>query len=145
MSFRYKIKILKKDKVINTTQLFGDNDYIKEIHDYIKNKFNLDLDNDEPIFEVELSKDNLNELYKIVDNYCLELAQNEKYRYIDTLKDYNKDYLNDFGLNNLNVLNSYYILESAYLCKFLLSTKGIDNFCCPFNILKGYKILFSYI
>ena len=44
MSFRYKIKILKKDKVINSTQLFGDNDYIKEIHDYIKNKFDLDLD-----------------------------------------------------------------------------------------------------
>ena len=75
----------------------------------------------------------------------MELAQNEKYRYIDTLKDYNKDKLNDFGLNNLNILNSYYILESAYFCKFLLSTKGIENFCYPFNILKDYKILFSYI
>ena len=39
MSFRYKIKILKKDKVINSTQLFGNNDYIKNKFNYGMNTY----------------------------------------------------------------------------------------------------------
>lgn len=143
MSFRYEIIIEKNNKEVNYIQLFGNNDYIKEVHDYIKNKFNLenDLENDLD-FEVHLSKNKLNELYKIIDEYCLGLARQKDYRYIDVLKNHTDDY-GDFGLYNLSY-NNYYVLQSARLCKFLVDSEGIDNFCCPFHILDDYKVIFKY-
>lgn len=144
MSFRYEIIIEKNNKEVNYIQLFGNNDYIEEVHDYIKNKSNLENKlEDEASFEVELSKNELNKLYKIIDEYCLGLARQKDYRYIDVLKNYTDDY-GDFGLYNLSYDN-YYVLQSARLCKFLVDSEGIDNFCCPFEILDGYKVLFSYI
>ena len=93
-------------------------------------------------FTVELSEKELNNLYKIVDNFCLDMAKND--RYIDTLKDCDETYLSDFGLNNIYLLNSFYILTSARFCNFLLKSEATDGFCQPFSINKGYKVLFSY-
>lgn len=93
-------------------------------------------------FTVELSEKELNNLYKIVDNFCLAMAKND--RYIDTLKDYDETYLSDFGLNNIYLLNSFYILTSARFCNFLLKSEATDGFCQPFSINKDYKVLFSY-
>ena len=94
-----------KDKTpLETIQLFPDNSVIPSIHHYIENEFNTN----EVFFEVVLSEKELNALYKIVDDFCLEMAKDS--RYIDTLKDYDETYLNDFGLNNIYLLNSCYIL-----------------------------------
>ena len=142
MSFRYEIIIEKNNKEVNYIQLFGNNDYIEEVHDYIKSKFNLENELEDDDFEVELSKNELNELYKIIDKYCFKLAQQKDYRYIDVLEKYREDY-GDFGLYNLSYDN-YYVLQSARLCKFLVHSEGIDNFCCPFSILDGYKVIFKY-
>lgn len=142
MSFRYEIIIEKNNKEVNYIQLFGNNDYIEEVHDYIKNKFNLENDLEDDLdFEVELSRNELNELYKIIDKYCLELAKQKDYRYIDILKNYRDG--EDFGLYNLSYDN-YYVLQSAVFCKFLVYSEGIDGFCCPFKILDGYKVIFKY-
>ena len=132
MAYRYEITVMKDETLLETIQLFPDNSVIPSIHHYIENEFNTN----EVFFDVELSEKELNDLYKIVDNYCLEMAKTDGNRYIDTL--------NDFGLNNIYLLNSFYILTSARFCNFLLKTEATDGFCQPFSINNGYKILFSY-
>lgn len=138
MAYRYELIVLKNGTPLETIQLFPDNINIPSIHRYIENEFNIG----DVFFEVELSEKELNDLYKIVDTYCLEMAKDS--RYIDTLKDYDETHLNDFGLNNIYLLNSYYILTSARFCNFLLKSDATDGFCMPFVINEGYEILFSY-
>ena len=138
MAYRYEITIMKNEMPLETIQLFPDNSVIPSIHHYIENEFNTN----EVFFEVELSEKELNDLYKIVDNFCLEMAKDS--RYIDMLKDYDETYLNDFGLNNIYLLNSCYILTSARFCNFLLKTEATNGFCQPFTINKDFKIMFSY-
>ena len=138
MAYRYELTVLKNKTPLETIQLFPDNSSIPSIHRYIENNFNID----DVFFKVELSEKELNDLYKIVDNYCLEMAKNN--RYIDTLKDYDETHLSNFGLNNIYLLNSYYILTSARFCNFLLKSDATDGFCMPFSINEGYEILLSY-
>ena len=140
---------MKNKTPLETIQLFPDNVNIPSIlrqysvntpsiHRYVENQFGIN----DVFFTVELSEKELNNLYKIVDNFCLDMAKND--RYIDTLKDYDETYLSDFGLNNIYLLNSFYILTSARFCNFLLKSEATDGFCQPFSINKGYKVLFSY-
>lgn len=138
MTYRYELTVLKNKTPLETIQLFPDNSSIPSIHRYIENNFNID----DVFFKVELSEKELNDSYKIVDTYCLEMAKDS--RYIDTLKDYDETYLSDFGLNNIYLLNSFYILTSARFCKFLLKSEATDGFCQLFSINKDYKVLFSY-
>ena len=138
MAYRYEITVMRDETPLETIQLFPDNSVIPSIHHYIEKEFNTS----EVFFEVELSEKELNDLYKIVDNFCLEMTKND--RYIDTLKDYDETYLSDFGLNNIYLLNSFYILTSARFCNFLLKSEATDGFCQPFSINKDYKVLFSY-
>ena len=138
MAYRYEITVMRDETPLETIQLFPDNSVIPSIHHYIEKEFNTS----EVFFEVELSEKELNNLYKIVDNFCLDMAKND--RYIDTLKDYDETYLSDFGLNNIYLLNSFYILTSARFCNFLLKSEATDGFCQPFSINKDYKVLFSY-
>jgi hypothetical protein len=140
MAYRYEITVMRDETPLETIQLFPDNSVIPSIHHYIEKEFNTS----EVFFEAELSEKELNDLYKIVDNYCLEMAKADGNRYIDTLKDYDAAYLNDFGLNNIYLLNSFYILTSARFCNFLLKTEATDGFCQPFTINKDFKIMFSY-
>ena len=138
MAYRYEITVMRDETPLETIQLFPDNSVIPSIHHYIEKEFNTS----EVFFEVELSEKELNDLYKIVDNFCLEMTKND--RYIDTLKDYDETYLSDFGLNNIYLLNSFYILTSARFCNFLLKSEATDGFYQPFSINKDYKVLFSY-
>ena len=129
---------MKNKTPLETIQLFPDNVNIPSIHRYVENQFGIN----DVFFTVELSEKELNNLYKIVDNFCLDMAKND--RYIDTLKDYDETYLSDFGLNNIYLLNSFYILTSARFCNFLLKSEATDGSCQPFSINKDYKVLFSY-
>lgn len=149
MSFRYTLTVLKQEEECGYIQLFGNNDFIEQVHDFTQQRFQSELDEDlffeEGLFKVRLNKDDLNELYRIVDAYCVDLVlRDEKtYRYIDLLEHYRKD--GDFGLSNWSViLGKYYALESAKLNDFLNKNEAFWGFMCPFGIKEGYEVLFKY-
>lgn len=130
MSFRYTLTVLKQEEECGYIQLFGNNDFIEQVHDFTQQRFQSELDEDlffeEGLFKVRLNKDDLNELYRIVDAYCVDLVlRDEKtYRYIDLLEHYRKD--GDFGLSNWSViLGKYYALESAKLNDFYWELTGL--------------------
>lgn len=146
MSYRYEISIHKDNQELEYIQLFR-NMIIPEIHDYISNKFNLQFIEDDTDFEVELDNDALNELYKIIDNYCYEFAKKDLAvnSYIDLLYDYNKYNYNDFGLANIDIAaNNLTVLQSAALNLFLTRSEKIIGYCHPFKIGEGINVLFKF-
>lgn len=149
MSFRYTLTVLKQEEECGYIQLFGNNDFIEQMHDFAEQRLQSELDEDsffeDGLFKVRLDKDDLNELYRVVDAYCFELVLNDEktYRYIDLLEHYRKD--GDFGLSNWGViLGNYYALESAKLNEFLNKNEAFCGFMCPFEIKEGYEVLFKY-
>ena len=146
MSYRYEISITKNNKELESIQLFR-NMIIQDIHEFIANRFNLKFIDEESDFEVELDSDTLNELYKIIDNYCYEfdkkdLAVNS---YIDLLYDYKKYDYHDFGASNLDVAaNNLIVLQSAALNLMLCRSEHIIGYCHPFKIGEGVRVLFRF-
>lgn len=146
MSYRYEISIHKDNKELEDIQLFR-NIIIPEIHDYISDKFNLKFIDDDTDFEVELDSDTLNELYKIIDNYCYEFAKKDLAvnSYIDLLYNYNKYNYDDFGLANIDIAaNNLTVLQSAALNLFLTRSENIIGYCHPFKIGEGINVLFKF-
>lgn len=146
MSYRYEISIHKDNQELECIQLFR-NMIIPEIHEYIADKFNLKFIDDDIDFEVELDNDNLNKLYKIIDNYCYEFAKKDLAvnSYIDLLYDYNKYNYNDFGLANIDIAaNNLTVLQSAALNLFLTRSEKIIGYCHPFKIGEGINVLFRF-
>lgn len=149
MSFRYTLTIKKDGEEIDYIQLFGNNDWIEPVHKFIGARFFADEESEfaeDDFFEVILGKDDLNDLYRVVDKYCIDLVKGDEktYRYIDLLKNYHGD-SDDFGQSNWAiVLGNYYALESAALNNFLAHNKAIRGFMCPFKIKEGHEVVFSY-
>lgn len=146
MSYRYEISIYKDNKELEYIQLFR-NMIIPEIHDYIADKFNLKFIEDDCDFEVELDSDTLNELYKIIDNYCYEFAKKDLAvnSYIDLLYNYKKYNYDDFGLANIDIAaNNLIVLQSAALNLFLTRSENIIGYCHPFKIGEGINVLFRF-
>jgi len=146
MSYRYEISITKNNKELESIQLFR-NMIIQDIHEFIANKFNLKFIDEEPDFEVELDSDTLNELYKIIDNYCYEFAKKDLAvnSYIDLLYDYKKYDYHDFGASNLDVAaNNLIVLQSAALNLMLCRSEHIIGYCHPFKIGEGVRVLFRF-
>lgn len=146
MSYRYEINITKNNKELESIQLFR-NMIIQDIHEFIANKFNLKFIDEEPDFEIELDSDTLNELYKIIDNYCYEFAKRDLAvnSYIDLLYDYNKYNYDDFGLANIDIAaNNLTVLQSAALNLFLTRSEKIIGYCHPFKICEGINVLFKF-
>jgi hypothetical protein len=149
MSFRYELRTKKDGKTMGYFQLFGNNDGIEPVHKFIQERFFADDKNifaEDATFEVVLGKDDLNDLYRVVDKYCLDLVKGDEktYRYIDLLENYHDD-SDDFGQSNWAiVLGNYYSLESAALNNFLVKDEAIIGFMCPFGIKEGYEVVFSY-
>ncbi len=72
MSFRYTLEIVDKNgKSLDYLQLFGNNDFIQELHEFAKRHNGLQ---DYEDFSVILNNETLNELYAVVDNYCLNFV-----------------------------------------------------------------------
>lgn len=149
MSFRYTLTVLKQEEECGYIQLFGNNDFIEQVHDFVEQRFQSELGADsffeEGLFKVRLDKDDLNELYRVVDAFCFDIVLNDekKHRYIDLLEHFRKD--GDFGLSNWSViLGNYYALESAKLNDFLNKNEAFCGFMCPFEIKEGYEVLFKY-
>lgn len=83
MSFRYTLEIVDKNgKSLDYLQLFGNNDFIQELHEFAKRHDGLQ---DYEDFCVILNNETLNELYAVVDNCCLNFAKDETYRNIDVI------------------------------------------------------------
>lgn len=146
MSYRYELSIHKDNKELEYIRLFR-NMIIPEIHEYISNKFNLKFIDDDCDFEVELDSDTLNELYKIIDNYCYEFAKKDLAvnSYIDLLYDYKKYDYHDFGASNLDVAaNNLIVLQSAALNLMLCRSEHIIGYCHPFKIGEGVRVLFRF-
>lgn len=149
MSFRYELRTKKDGETIGYFQLFGNNDCIEPVHKFIQERFFADEKSkfvENSTFEVVLGEDGLNDLYRVVDKYCLDLVKGDEktYRYIDLLENY-EEYSSDFGRSNLPiVLGGCYALESATLNSFLIKDEAIRGFMCPFEIKEGYEVLFRY-
>lgn len=146
MSYRYELSIHKDNKELEYIQLFR-NMIIPEIHEYISDKFNLKFIDDDCDFEVELDNDTLNELYKIIDNYCYNYAKKDLAvnSYIDLLYNYKKYNYNDFGLANIDIAaNNLTVLQSAALNLFLTRSEKIIGYCHPFKIGEGINVLFRF-
>lgn len=146
MSYRYEISITKNNKELESIQLFR-NMIIQDIHEFIANRFNLKFIDEEPDFEVELDSDTLNELYKIIDNYCYEFAKKDLAvnSYIDLLYDYKKYDYHDFGASNLDIAaNNLIVLQSAALNLMLCRSEHIIGYCHPFKIGEGVRVLFRF-
>lgn len=146
MSYRYELNINKNNPELESIQLFR-NMIIPEIHDYISDKFNLIFIDDDTDFEVELDTNALNELYKIIDNYCYEFAKKDLAvnSYIDLLYNYKKYNYDDFGLANIDIAaNNLTVLQSAALNLFLTRSENIIGYCHPFKIGEGINVLFRF-
>ena len=146
MSYRYEMSISKNNKKLESVQLFR-NMIIPEIHEYISDKFNLTFIDDDTDFEVELDSDTLNELYKIIDNYCYNYANQSLAvnSYIDLLYDYKKYNYNDFGAANLDVAaNNLTVLQSAALNLMLCRSEHIIGYTYPYKIGEGVSVLFRF-
>ena len=146
MSYRYELNINKNNPELESIQLFR-NMIIPEIHDYISDKFNLIFIDDDTDFEVELDTNTLNELYKIIDNYCYEFAKKDLAvnSYIDLLYDYKKYDYHDFGASNLDVAaNNLIVLQSAALNLMLCRSEHIIGYTCPYKIGEGVRVLFRF-
>lgn len=149
MSFRYTLTTKKDGEEIGYIQIFGNNDWIEPVHKFIGERFFADKKSEfveDDSFEVVLGKDDLNDLYRVIDKHCLELVKRDEktYRYIDLLRNYHDD-SDDFGQSNWDiVLGNYYALESANLNNFLTKNKAIRGFMCPFEIKEGCEVVFSY-
>lgn len=149
MSFRYTLITKKDGEEIGYIQIFGNNDWIEPVHKFIGERFFADKESefaeDDP-FKVILSKDDLNDLYRVVDKYCIDLVKGDEktYRYIDLLENYHGD-SGDFGRSNWAIVQgNYYSLESAALNNFLVKDEAIRGFMCPFEIKEGCEVVFSY-
>lgn len=89
MSNRYTVEIYKKGQVsepIKSYQLFGNNDYIGVIQDFVEEIGGIvDVGG---YFDITLDNKQLQELYQVVDQYCLDLLEDEDHRVIDLLNIY---------------------------------------------------------
>lgn len=158
MSTRYTLTIRNKkdpERLFDSYQLFGNNDYIKEIHDFVANlsstnDLEIKMDEDSEFF-VELDSESLTGLYKVIDDYCLKLCKEkpEVHRYIDIMSTYNKfqerGIKTDFGSSCYNVnFDSIYALQSAYLFQILFRHKGTRCLEGECEIKPGFIVTFEY-
>ena len=158
MSTRYTLTIRNKkdpERLFDSYQLFGNDDYIREIHDFVANlssnknlKIKMNEDSD---FFVELNSESLTGLYKVIDDYCLKLCkENPKvHRYIDIMSMYNKfqerGIKSDFGSCCYNInFDSIYALQSAYLFQILFKHRGVRCLEGECEIKPEFTVEFEY-
>ena len=158
MSTRYTLTIRNKkdpERLFDSYQLFGNNDYIKEIHDFVaKLSSGKDLKiemNEDSEFFIELDSESLTGLYKVIDDYCLKLCkENPKvHRYIDIMSTYNeyqrRGIKSDFGSCCYNInFDSIYALQSAYLFQILFKHRGTRCLEGECEIKPGFIVEFEY-
>ena len=158
MSTRYTLTIRNKkdpERLFDSYQLFGNNDYIKEIHDFVENlspekDLKIKINEDSEFF-VELNSESLTGLYKVIDDYCLALCEEDPntHRYIDIMSTYNKfqerGIKSDFGSSCYNInFDSIYALQSAYLFQILFKHRGVRYLEGECEIKPDFTVEFEY-
>lgn len=144
MSFRYILEITdKNNKSLDYLQLFGNNDFIKELHEFAKRHDGLQ---DYEDFSVILNNDTLNELYDVIDNYCLDLVKDEVHNIISLKDCYDRYYGRiSFGESLVDLLyGNYYAMQSARLYKWLFKSDYITGLVGDFRINEEVQVKFEY-
>ena len=144
MSFRYTLEVIdKNNKSLDYLQLFGNNDFIQELHEFAKRHDGLQ---DYEDFCVILNNDTLNELYDVVDNCCLNLAKDETYSKIDLNECYNRYHGRiSFGESLTDLLyGNYYVMQSATLYNWLFKSDYITGLVGDFKIDEKVQVRFEY-
>lgn len=144
MSFRYEVTITnEKTGKQGYVQLFGNNEYIPELHEFASKVTGEPADGD-GCFETKLNSKQLNELYKVVDNVCLEF--NKESKLVIDVEKMNRYDMFSFGENLMDViLGNYKQLQSAVFYKFLLESKGTEGYSPKTMVIKDcYSVEFSY-
>lgn len=151
MSFRYTLEIYNKEQVnrpINSYQLFGNNEYISVLHDFVEEiGGTIDVDG---YFDTVLDSKQLQELYQVVDEYCLALLEDEDHRVIDLLNIY-ESYRGRISLGGslYNLLSGNYLaMQSAQFLAWAIESKCFKHFIPEYLELKDEyicKFKYSYI
>lgn len=148
MSNRYTLEIYNKEKVnepIKSYQLFGNNDYIDVIQDFVEEIGGIvEVDG---YFDIALDNKQLQELYQVVDNYCLDLLEYEDHRVIDLLNIY-ESYRGRISLGEslYNLLSGNYpAMQSGQFLAWVIGTKCFKHFIPEYLELKDeYICRFKY-
>lgn len=148
MSKRYTVEIYKKGQVsqpIQCYQLFGNNDYIGVLHGFVEETGGtVDADG---YFDIVIDNKQLQELYQVVDQYCLDLLEDKDHRVIDLLNIY-ESYRGRISLGEslYNLLSGNYpSMQSAQFLAWVIGTKCFKHFIPEYLELKDeYICRFKY-
>lgn len=148
MSNRYNVEVFDSNKkMVDYIQLFGNNDYIEELHEFAS-KCGFDVDADDYCFRGTLDGNQLSELYKVVDKVCIDV-NNESPLTIDVAdlyKRHNANFSRSLGECLIGIVDGKYrVLESAMLLLFMWKSNIIE--CWSPNSIRvrdGYEVVFSW-
>lgn len=146
MSNRYYVKVFDNgNKLVGDIQLFGNNEYVEELHEFAK-RCGFDVDEDY-CFKGSINGDQLKELYKTVDKVCLDI-NNDIPLHIDVTDLYNKygSFYESLGECLVKIVDGQYrVLQSAMLLMFMWNSRGIDCWSpSSIYVRDGYKVVFSW-
>lgn len=148
MSNRYNVEVFDSNKkMVDYIQLFGNNDYIEELHEFAS-KCGFDVDADDYCFRGTLDGNQLSELYKVVDKVCIDV-NNESPLTIDVAdlyKRYSNNFSRSLGECLIGIIDGQYrVLQSAMLFLFIWKLKCIE-YCSPgsISVKDGYEVVFSW-
>ena len=147
MSNRYNVEVFDSNKkLVDYIQLFGNNDYIEELHEFAS-KCGFDVDADDCYFSGTLDGNQLSELYKVVDKVCIDV-NNESPLIIDAKYLYERYGINfsmSLGECLIEVVDGQYrVLQSAMLLMFMWRLNVIECWSrISIRVKKRYEVVFS--
>lgn len=148
MSNRYNVEVFDSNKkMVDYIQLFGNNDYIEELHEFAS-KCGFDVDADDCYFRGTLDGNQLSELYKVVDKVCIDV-NNESPLTIDVAdlyKRYSINFSRSLGECLIGIVDGQYrVLQSAMLLMFMWRLNAIECWSPnSISVKDGYEVVFSW-
>lgn len=148
MSNRYNVEVFDSNKkLVDYIQLFGNNDYIEELHEFAS-KCGFDVDADDYCFSGTLDGNQLSELYKVVDKVCIDVNNDSpliidaKYLY----ERYSINFSRSLGECLIGVVDGQYrVLQSAMLLMFMWRLNAIECWSpISIRVRDGYEVVFSW-
>ena len=148
MSNRYNVEVFDSNKkMVDYIQLFGNNDYIEELHEFAS-KCGFDVDADDYCFSGTLDGKQLSELYKVVDKVCIDVNNKSPLTIdvTDLYERYSINFSRSLGECLIGIVDGRYrVLESAMLLLFMWKSNIIE--CWSPNSIRvrdGYEVVFSW-
>ena len=148
MSNRYNVEVFDSNKkMVDYIQLFGNNDYIEELHEFAS-KCGFDVDADDYCFRGTLDGNQLSELYKVVDKVCIDVNNKSPLTIdaTDLYERYSINFSRSLGECLIRIVDGQYrVLQSAMLLLFMWKLRCIE--CWSPNSIRvrdGYEVVFSW-